>query len=98
MTLAESEVLQVSRHLVPWLAAGYGLGLLYFRMLWWNVRLLTSGARPVVAALLGAARFAGLGVILFLASRCGAQPLLVMALGVLAGRAAVLRRLRPEAA
>lgn len=83
--------------LLLWFAAGCGLGLLYFGILWWNVRLLTSGAKPVMAALLGAVRFAGLGVSLFLATISGVLPLLCMVLGVLAGRRVVMRRLRREA-
>ncbi len=84
--------------LVLWFAAGCGLGLLYFGVLWWNVRLLTSGTKPVMAVLLGLARFAGLGFALFLASHSGVLPLLSMGCGVLAGRGVVVRRLRPEAA
>jgi hypothetical protein len=83
--------------LMLWFAAGCGLGALYFAMLWWNVRLLAGGAKPGMAALLGGARFAGLGLALFLASHAGGLPLLCMAAGVLAGRAVVVRRLRPEA-
>ncbi|MDR3505850.1 MAG: ATP synthase subunit I [Acidocella sp.] len=98
MTLAGLDVSPQSYRLVLWFAAGCGLGLLYFGVLWWNVRLLTSGAKPVMAALLGALRFAGLGVVLFVASHAGVLPLLAMVLGVLAGRGVVVRRLRPEAA
>jgi hypothetical protein len=98
MTLASLDVFRQSCALGLWFIAGCGLGLLYFRVLWWNVRLLTSGAKPVMAALLGAARFAGLGFALFLASHSGVLPLLAMVLGVLVGRGAVVRRLRPEAA
>lgn len=98
MTLASFGTFQASCALVLWFAAGCGLGLLYFGVLWWNVRLLTSGAKPVMAALLGAVRFGGLGLALFLASDFGALPLLAVVLGVLAGRVVVVRRLRPEAA
>lgn len=97
MILTSSTIFQASGAPALWFAAGCVLGLLYFGVLWWNVRLLTSGAKPVMAALLGAVRFGGLGCVLFLACHSGVLPLLAMMLGVLAGRAVVVRRLRPEA-
>ncbi len=74
------------------LAAGIGLGVLYFRSLWWNIRLFTLGGRATTAIALIIGRLALLGGLLTLASLEGALPLLGMALGVLVARFAVMRR------
>jgi len=83
--------------LVAYLAAGIVLGVLYFRSLWWNACRFTGGGRAAttVAQMIG--RFALLGGLLTLASLEGALPLLVMALGVLIARSAVMRRVRKAA-
>lgn len=73
------------------LAAGIGLGLCYFRALWWSVRRRAGGA-PALAAIM--ARVAMLVAILALVSREGALPLLATAAGVLAGRFVVMRQVR----
>lgn len=83
--------------LVLHLAAGFGLGLLYFRGVWWNVRLFASGGRVVTAIALGLGRFILLGGLLALAALEGALPLLAMALGVLVARPLVMRRVREAA-
>lgn len=80
--------------LVLYFAAGIGLGLLYFRGLWWNARLFSSGASATTVIALGVARFALLAGFLALASREGAAPLLAIALGLLVGRALVMRNVR----
>lgn len=76
--------------------AGLGvvLGLIYFRGLWWNARMLAGGrpAKRVVALMLG--RFVLLAAVLALVAHAGALPLLATALGLLAGRQFVLRRVR----
>ena len=79
------------------LAVGIGLGVLYFRSLWWNTRLFARGGRPTttIAVMLG--RFALLGAVLALASLEGAMPLLVLTLGILIARCAVMRRVREAA-
>ncbi len=76
------------------LAAGIGLGALYFGSVLWTALLFGTGggARIVVASM--AARFALLGCALLLVSFEGALPLLVTALGILVARTAVLRRVR----
>ena len=76
------------------LAAGGVLGVVYFRALWWNVRLFAQGGRVTTAIALAMGRFVLLGGLLGLASLEGALPLLAMALGVLIARSAVLRRFR----
>jgi F1F0 ATPase subunit 2 len=81
--------LTLSAHLI----AGILLGLAYFRGLWWNARLFTTGGHATRAILLMVGRVALLGGMLTLASLEGAGPLLVMALGVLIARAVVMRRL-----
>jgi F1F0 ATPase subunit 2 len=77
----------IAAHLI----AGGGIGILYFRGLWWNASLLSQGGRTGVAITLLVGRFAVLGGMLTLASIEGALPLLVTALGVLIGRSAVMR-------
>ena len=74
-------------------AAGVMLGVLYFGTLWWNVRLFALTGRATTTAALMIGRFVLLGGLLTLASLEGALPLLVMAFGVLIGRAVVMRRL-----
>jgi F1F0 ATPase subunit 2 len=76
------------------LAAGIVLGGLYFRGLWWNACWFTGGGRATMTIALMLGRFALLGGLLTLASLEGALPLLVMALGVLIARSAVIRRVR----
>ncbi len=83
--------------LVLHLAAGLGLGLLYFRGVWWNARLFASGGRVTTAIALGLGRFILLGGLLALAALEGALPLLAMALGVLIARPMVMRRVREAA-
>ncbi len=75
-------------------AAGTGLGVLHFRSLWWNTRLFSSGGRVAASLLLLLARFTLLAGFLTLASLEGALPLLVLALGILSGRFAVMRAVR----
>jgi F1F0 ATPase subunit 2 len=74
--------------------AGILLGVIYFRGLWWNARLLASGGHLATSIALLLGRFALLGGILTLASLEGALPLLVMAMGILVARYAVMRGLR----
>ena len=76
------------------LLAGMLLGVVYFRALWWNVQLMGHGGRTAAAIGLMIGRLALMIGLLGLASRDGALPLLLMALGVLVGRAFVVRRLR----
>ena len=75
-------------------AAGIVLGLAYFRGLWWNARLFAEGAALTVTIGLLVGRFALLAGLLTLASLEGAMTLLVMALGVLVARYAVMHRIR----
>jgi F1F0 ATPase subunit 2 len=79
------------------LAAGITLGMLYFRGLWWNVRKLAGDGRVITTVALMIGRFAMLGGLLILASLEGALPLLVMALGLLIGRAIVMRNMTEAA-
>lgn len=78
-------------------AAGIVLGVVYFRGVWQSARRFTAGRRtgPTIALMLG--RIALLGTLLTLASHEGALPLLLMALGVLIARSAVIRRVRAAA-
>ena len=79
------------------LAAGIVLGMLYFRGLWWNVRQFTGGGRAHDDDRLDDRPLRLLGALLTLASLEGALPLLMMALGVLIARSAVVRRVREAA-
>jgi F1F0 ATPase subunit 2 len=83
-------ILALAIHLV----AGTALGMLYFRGLRSNVRRLTADERLITTIGLMIGRFVLLGVLLTLASLEGALPLLVMALGVLVGRAIFMRSVR----
>ena len=75
-------------------AAGIALGILYFRSLWWNVRRFAHGDSFFATIVLMIGRFVLLGGLMTLASLEGALPLLVLALGVLAARVAVIRSVR----
>lgn len=79
------------------LAAGIGLGVLYFSSLWWNARLFARGGGLSMTFALMAGRFALLGGALMLVSLEGAGPLLMTALGILVARFAVMRRVRQAA-
>lgn len=79
------------------LAAGYGLGILYFRSLWWSAHQFTGRGSLVATIALMVGRFILLAGILTLASLEGALPLLTMALGVLIARFAVMNGLREAA-
>ena len=76
------------------LFAGFALGLLYFRSLWWNAQQLAAGGHPIATAVLSFGRFAVLGGLLALTSSEGALPLLATALGVLIARPIVIRRVQ----
>jgi len=79
----------LSAHLV----AGILLGALYFRGLWWNARMFSSGDHAILSIAVMIGRFVMLGGLLALASAEGALPLLVMAGGILIARFGVMRRL-----
>lgn len=76
------------------LAAGYALGGVYFRAVWWNVRQFVHGRRLAVVLALALGRLALLGGVLAAAALEGAAPLLAMAGGILIARVVVMRRLR----
>ncbi|ATQ66544.1 MULTISPECIES: N-ATPase subunit AtpR [Methylosinus] len=72
--------------------AGFAAGLAYFWALRWNVDLFEQGVTPK-AVLLLIARFAALAAALAALAKIGALALLCGALGLLAARRIVLRRL-----
>jgi hypothetical protein len=72
-------------------AVGAGAGLLFFRGLWWNTRLLVDGGPVLTALALIAGRFLGIGSLLTLTVFEGAAPLLATALGIFIGRFFALR-------
>jgi hypothetical protein len=78
--------------LALWLAGGVVLGLAYFALIRRSAALIVSPrGGPWLALGLGLVRMGGLAAMLLLAVLQGAGPLLAMALGVLAGRVAVMR-------
>ena len=79
------------------LLAGFTLGLLYFRGLWWNAQQLAAGGHLITTTALWFGRFAVLAGLLALTSSEGALPLLATALGVLIARPLVMRRVREAA-
>lgn len=74
------------------LAAGTGIGILYFHGVWRTTQRLASGNGIIRTIGLTLGRFAALGGVLFVVSLEGAPPLLVTALGVLIARAIVIRQ------
>jgi F1F0 ATPase subunit 2 len=80
--------------LAIYFAVGILLGVIYFRGLWWNARLLASGGHLATSIALLLGRFVLLGGLLTLASLEGPMPLLLMAMGILVARYAVMRGLR----
>ena len=79
------------------LGVGFGLGILYFRSLWWSARRFTGRGRLATTIALMIGRFVLIGGVLTLASLEGALPLLIMALGVLIARFVVMKRLQEAA-
>jgi hypothetical protein len=72
-------------------AAGAGVGVLFFRALLWNARLIVGGGRVSTAVALTLGRFSLMGGLLTLSALEGAAPLLAAALGVFIGRFFILR-------
>jgi F1F0 ATPase subunit 2 len=81
--------LSLAAHLV----AGIVVGVIYFRSLWWNARRFTMSGHVATTIAVMIGRFVILGLLLTLASLEGALPLLLIALGVLIARSAVVRRI-----
>jgi hypothetical protein len=76
------------------LGLGFGLGLLYFNLVWGSARQFAAGGRTATSILLVFGRLAVLGIVLVLTSLEGAGPLLATALGLLLARPVVMRRHR----
>ena len=74
------------------LVAGFALGFAHFATLWRHARELVEGSGWWRTAILAAGRFSLLIAALTLASFQGAAALLAMTLGLLFGRAVVMRR------
>jgi hypothetical protein len=77
--------------LVAHLSLGILAGVLYFRALRRAADIFSKGGSAASPFMLGGRRFAGLGLILFLAAMEGAAPLLCMAAGVMFARFVMLR-------
>ncbi|MEX6508409.1 ATP synthase subunit I [Jiella sp. M17.18] len=78
--------------IAAFLVAGFALGFAHFGALWHHARQLVEGSLWWRTAALALARFSLLIGVLTLASLQGPGPLLAMTLGLLAGRAVVMRR------
>jgi len=72
------------------LVAGAGVGVLFFRGLWWNARLIVDRGPVSTSVALIVGRLLLIGALLTLAALEGAAPLLVTALGVVVGRSFVM--------
>ncbi|NDW07116.1 ATP synthase subunit I [Jiella sp. 40Bstr34] len=87
-TLGQWALIEVAGFFV----AGFALGFAHFGALWHHTCQLVEGRRWGLTAAIALARFALLIGALTFASLQGAAPLLAMTLGLLAGRAVVMRR------
>lgn len=85
------DVLPTSAAIAVGVVVGFGLGMVYFGSLWWNVQAWVGGDM-VRAAVTQILRFALVAVAFFGLAKLGAAALLCGALGLLAARALVLRR------
>jgi hypothetical protein len=75
-----------------WLAAGAGIGGVYFLSLRWNVRMLATGRAMLPVIVVQLTRIAGIGVALTaIALDFGALPLLAAGVGILLARSIVVR-------
>lgn len=76
------------------LVAGFAVGVLNFRILWWNVRSLATGRRIATVIALTGARFVLVAAVLGLSGFEGAMPLLATALGLLLARPVITRQVQ----
>jgi F1F0 ATPase subunit 2 len=76
--------------LVAPLAAGIGVGIVYFSAIWWTARLVVGGGGGSTIIALMALRIPLLAGVCVLAARHGTQPLLAAVAGLLIGRALVM--------
>lgn len=79
------------------LALGFGLGWVYFNLVWGSARQFAAGGRTALSILLILARIGALAAVLVIASLEGAGPLLATALGLVTARPIVMRRHREAA-
>ena len=79
------------------LAVGIGVGVLYLHAVRQSARLFAEGGQATFAIILTLGRLSLLGGLLVLASREGALPLLIFALGFFIARPLALRRIRDVA-
>ncbi|MCB9994596.1 MAG: ATP synthase subunit I [Hyphomicrobiaceae bacterium] len=77
---------------------GFGLGIVYFRMIGTGVRLMIERDRPWLAIGAGVGRLALLAGVLLLASLCGFLALGAVFGGLLVGRFITVRRMKGEEA
>lgn len=81
-----------------YLALGVIVGGLYFTAMWWSAQLFAADGRTPLALFLGMGRLTLIVVVLALiATRGGALPLLVTALGIVIARLVAVHRVRARA-
>ncbi len=81
-----------------YLALGLIVGGIYFTAMWWSAQLFAAGGRMPLALFLGMGRLALIVVVLVLvATRGGALPLLATALGIVIARFVAMRRVKAMA-
>ncbi|MCW2305909.1 ATP synthase subunit I [Rhodobium gokarnense] len=85
-------ILPLLLHFALGLAAGFAVGLLHFRLLWWNTQMLLGSGSAVAAIAVVVLRFAVLIGAFVLLAQFGALALLAGAVGVLAARQVAVRR------
>lgn len=78
-------------------AAGVMVGVIFFRALHRAARALVEGGAASTVLMLTVGRFGLVGVLLFIAAREGAGPLLAASLGVFVGRFLVVRAVERQA-
>jgi hypothetical protein len=83
--------------LAIWIAAGFGIGLVYFAVLRRSIEAFAADGRRLMPAMLALARIAAIVTFLGLAARAGALPLLLALLGFLMARMLALRAARRTA-
>lgn len=80
---------------IGYLMIGLIVGGVYFTAMWWSAELFASGGRVPLAITLVTGRFALIVTVLgLIATRGGALPLLITALGVVVARFVAVRRIR----
>ncbi|MBB4301026.1 F1F0 ATPase subunit 2 [Rhodobium orientis] len=87
-----ADVFSILLHVALGLVAGFAVGLVHFRLLWWNTQMLLGAGSAVAAIAVIVLRFAVLVGVFVLLAQFGALALLAGAVGVLAARQVAVKR------